>query len=434
MFSKRNFFIEGNRNFCEKLEEKNSMQLGHVLRYSIISLVVLLILTIPIIPKWGSLVLVTLGIVGIGNVIYKREPIQVPLFFYFLIGAYAVRVLWLLRATDIEYGLKCLETESALLAVPVIFSMFKLTDREKKLAIDAFVLMSFLIIAYSLFHLYAFIYTSSYSLTDYLVAHLNNRKQFSETNMLNWRFALPSFLSVIIIYGFTLFFLDKRTTGRRTILLVIFACAAIIFIILSGSRFGLFMFVLAGFFCLIIRLNSSLKRSLLIVNIFIFVSAILVLVFIPQSRSRAFYERLDPLRVVQIERAVIEWKKNPWLGFGTGSTKEVIRNVEWEKIDQIFNHPHNQYLTELIQFGIIGSIPLMMFLITAFAFGIKTGNRELISILVLFSIFMLVESPINSNKGLVPFLVVVSLLVNNVDDRFKISLLHKSSSKSKIKN
>lgn len=418
----------------KKLVEKNSIQIEQVLTYSIISLVVLLILTIPFTPKWGSLVLITLGVVGIFNVVYRRESFRAPLFFYFLAGAYVVRIVWLLRATDIAYGLKCLETESPLLAIPVIFSLFKLTDREKKFAADVFILMGFSIMIYSFFHLYAFILNSSYAFTDYLIAHLNNRKQFSEANMLNWRFALPSFLSVIIIYGFTLFFLDKRTTSRRTILLVIYACAAIVFIILSGSRFGLFMFVFAGFFCLTIRLSRSLKRSALIVGVLVLVGAAFIMMFIPQSRSKAFYEKLDPLRIAQIERALGEWQKKPWLGYGTGSTKEVIRNVEWEKIDQIFNHPHNQYLTELIQFGIIGSIPLMMFLITAFAFGIKTGNRELICILVLFSIFMLVESPINSNKGLVPFLVVVSLLVNNVDDRFKVSLLHKNPSESKIKN
>src|SRR5687767_4729497 len=86
--------------------------------------IALVMFLIPFRPLYGSYTLIVLSAVALAYAVYNRKVEKPPLLLYFLAALYAVRVIWLLLAEDKIYGLKVLETELPLLAVPLIFSMF----------------------------------------------------------------------------------------------------------------------------------------------------------------------------------------------------------------------------------------------------------------------------------------------------------------------
>jgi O-antigen ligase len=110
--------------------------------------------------------------------------------------------------------------------------------------------------------------------------------------------------------------------------------------------------------------------------------------------------------------AVTSIKEKPLLGVGTGGMKAVISTPETvEKIGQTLSYPHNQYLGEIMHFGITGAIPLFAVLIYLLIIAIRHKNFLLLSSMVILSVFMMTEMPFDLYKSINYFLFFTSLFV-----------------------
>jgi len=69
-----------------------------------------------------------------------------------------------------------------------------------------------------------------------------------------------------------------------------------------------------------------------------------------------------------------------------------------------FNHFHNQLLDELVQFGIIGAIPLLAMFAYICFIAVRKRDILLLSFLLIYIPFCNVESPFSSVKGIMGFL------------------------------
>jgi hypothetical protein len=133
------------------------------------------------------------------------------------------------------------------------------------------------------------------------------------------------------------------------------------------------------------------------------------------------YSENDFTRYQYAVVAISAWKEKPILGLGTGSSKSVMRDIDFVKSlgfeeTSRFNdhpaitHPHNQFLNELLQFGIFGIVPLLWLVATIIQQSWKAQNYDFLLFGVVITLFMLIEAPFNSNKGVVPFALVTTLL------------------------
>jgi O-antigen ligase len=393
-----------------------------VLEFLINFLLVILIFSIPLRPKWGSYALILLGITGLIKLRYVGNWKKPDLAIYFLFFAFLVRLVWLVKSNDFSYGVKGMETELPLVAVPLVFSLINLNESQRTFYLRSFAVMAACIMLYSFIQLFEYVNQSPYTFFQYLDIHFVTAQYYAQLNMLNWNnFAHYSFLSVIIIYGLHALAFNAPMKRQYILLVGIYILLAIVFFIFTGSRTGLGLMIVSLFtYCLIwFRKRFSLKISL---SLLMGVIILIVIYFISTGLNvkKTLYA-YDPQRVQFFVVALDAFKEAPFLGYGTGSQQLIMHDIEAaERLGfsketyegQFVNHPHNQFLTELIQFGIIGSIPLFIFLITIVRASIRDNNWALLNIMIAMLLFMCTESPINSNKGIVPFMVLISLLAN----------------------
>lgn len=382
------------------------------LDYLLTGSLALVIAMIPFKPIWGSYSMIILAVISITNVILLKKFEKLPLFVYALIFAFIVRVLWIFRADDFSNAVGKLETEFGLFVFPFIFSLFRVTPVMKIFAVRVYALVMMSIMIYGFCRLALYFQNSPYSFTEYTLFHLdpvwfwNHSRNFAQS-MLTWEWAHYSFINVMLIYGMHLLVYQEYKTKLDKVLLILYVVMALIFLIYTGSRIGFIAYLFAAIGYALLSFNFIFKKKVL------FLGAGCVFAFVLTIFLIKWGEKIEPIRYHYWSRAVDAIRVSPYLGHGTGSTHSIMREPEFEqKIGWTVNHPHNQYLTELLQFGIIGSIPLFAFFGLALWHGLTFRDKALISLVITFMVFMITEAPVNTNKGLVPFILLISLLAN----------------------
>jgi O-antigen ligase len=381
----------------------------------------LVIVAIPLAPKWGNYALILLAITAL--VIYSQSKVwnHPPFVFYLIIAAYFIRIIWLVKTTDVHYGLKSLETEAPLAAIPLVFCFFTLSEEARSFFLKLYVMVAFSLMLFALINLLASVIQSPNSFLEFANGYLYSRKQMSEANMLNWRFAHPSFLSMFVLYGLTILMFLKPNRSNDNAWLALYACLGLIFTLLAGSRIGFVMMLLSLALYSIIEFRTFLARR---VPLFILCSTLATVSFILiRKLLRYGFDALDPIRTSIVIKAGNAFVQKPLLGYGTGGERAIIRDEHLESIGYTIYHPHNQYLTELAQFGIVGSIPLFSFVVLSIVYSFKNQRWDIFCIMTIFAVFMTVESPVNSNKGLVPFMIAITLLGFNSHSTKKNSIV-----------
>ena len=381
-----------------------------------------IIMLIPFSPRWSNYIMILLAVTIMIVFRHERKIFRRPVYLYLLIVMYLVRILWLFLANDLLYGLRTLETELPLLTIPLLFLFFKLTPETKRFLCDAFVLMAFLMILYSFATLFQYINKSEYSIWNYWETHFVTAQYYASLNMLSWSFVNYSFLNLLVIYGLNLLVYRETKSKSHIAFTSVYALFAFLFAFISGSLMGLA--ILSGcvfLFALIFVFEKWGSRPVLG---FLSVVSLLLIFSLAQwdLKKSSLKERLFRLDAQRYPLFAVAWnnaREKPLFGYGTGAQKAILQDMtngeelgfskeEYPGLEA--NHPHNQFLTDLLQFGIIGCIPLLLFYWTALSDSLKHKNWALLLTLLTYLATMMVESPINTNKGVLPFVVLVCIL------------------------
>lgn len=377
------------------------------------------ILTIPLSPRWGNYCLIILGIIAL--ILFQRERriYVLPDYLYILIGLYLVRVIWLIPADDIRYGFRTLETELPILAIPLLFTFVNVDTKLRLLLMNTFILMAFLIMVYSFGSLLLYVATSEYTVWNYWETHFVTAQYYSMLNMLSWSYVHYSFLSLIILYGLNLVIYRQDKSGPFKAFGWIYALLAMAFVVTAGSVAGVAIMILCYLTYFLIWIYKAFGLRTLAVMILI--GGIVSVLLLARFNVKEQFFRLDPQRYYLFSVAWETWKERPMFGYGTGAQKAIMQDMgnaaalgipAADYTGPLVNHPHNQFLTELLQFGLIGSVPLFFFLGSALRTSVREGNWILVVTVLTLAASMLVESPISSNKGAVPFVLLLCILPN----------------------
>ncbi len=193
-----------------------------------------------------------------------------------------------------------------------------------------------------------------------------------------------TFLSFFIVIGgiFCFDLYGKKEIGPAYGLLYgIFGFCALL---LLGSRFALLM----GISLPILVRFSSKKIGRWLVPAWAIIAALVVY----------FIGDID-FRRNQLWR--VSWaafKERPWLGHGTGSSETILNNLERVRSAGFdtaldMNHSHNQFLTYLLENGLLGTLIFLgAFIYIVYRFT-KQRNKSMLLLCLMVLLLMITESP-----------------------------------------
>jgi len=203
--------------------------------------------------------------------------------------------------------------------------------------------------------------------------------------VMNWLYyPHTTFLSFFILVG-GIFCLDlfERKKISKTYGLP-YAVFSIIALLILGSRIAWVLALLMPILYMIP--GQHLKRSLIPFWAALFAGTVY------------FIGKLDLLRAELWQLSFAEIKKKPWFGHGTGNSDLVLPDqllIDKNGAEAVIgiNHSHNQFLTSLLENGVLGTLiftALMLFIFYRFA---KQDDKTMMLITFSILLLMVVESP-----------------------------------------
>lgn len=129
----------------------------------------------------------------------------------------------------------------------------------------------------------------------------------------------------------------------------------------------------------------------------------------------------------------VSWKlflQNPFIGVGRGDLVDELRKsyikMDSKLLEEHYNKPHNQYLTTLVSYGIVGFLAFLFVL--GYAFRTVTKTHLGLMFLVIATISMITEDTLETQIGVSFFAVFFYLFTFLGNSDFLKSLLGKSNS------
>lgn len=333
---------------------------------------------------------------------------------WLLMAYYIIAVISLLYSQDFPESLKKLSKLLAFVLIPIMFLLLNPTEKLLKLGKKIFV---FAMIAFSVFSLLNLGYNY---IVNYDISHWYNFVQDSMYHKYMPEDAMYLNTALILL----LFGDFKKNLKLLTAILFL------VIIVLFSVRLGLFIYLLIVTIYFFFNIKSLLNwKTLVIVASTVFTSLLLV----SQSRyaNDKFYDTLDKIGF-NTENQVSEigakyhkmglrekiWsssieliEERPILGQGAGVEKRPLAAVNQTKGYDIppNYHSHNQFLSSILQYGIIGGLWLFFVFLYLFLKLVKAKNLSAFLITVVMLISMITESYLELQQGVFYFCFFISL-------------------------
>jgi len=225
----------------------------------------------------------------------------------------------------------------------------------------------------------------------------------------------PSYLSSILLMAVPIalylrYHDEKQITMVEMLLGVL---APIVFTVLSGARVGMMItpaLLILGylFYC---KFRPILKWGLALAGVVVL--GVMLHLF-PTTDNRF----VDLIRVDLRKTAISAIKEKPVFGWGTGFVEPLIQDEERAhrlgiETPYSFNQFHNQYLEDMVQFGIFGILILLVLFGWMLWIGIREKNYLLLSFFVIYALFCWTETVFFVAKGVTPFAFWLCFLMSN---------------------
>lgn len=339
---------------------------------------------------------------------------------FLLLSLFGIYLAGLLYSNNTIEGIQNIETKLSLIIFPVSFFFsainFKaILPKVIKYFIEGCIISIFLGLTASAIRYY---YTND--LTEFFYGNL---AYFSHASY----FSMYLNFSIITLYYFS-FLPNKSTYIKPFISLSLITFFSLIIFLLS-SKTGIFTLVITHFFALIywmIKHKKLVKGS-------IGLAAVISILLIGYNKSSIIQNRLNEVitpfsnnnnpesstqfRIVAWETASHLVLKKPFLGYGTGTTRDLLTE-EYKKrqievlVEKRLNC-HNQYLEVTLNSGVIGLISLLILLILPIVWSIKLKNHLLLFFILLLSLNFLTESMLETQSGVIFFAFFYTILIHD---------------------
>jgi len=389
--------------------------------FDIIKVILLMMAMFPIIPNTvkGLPIILLLGLA----LFYRHEKQRSFNWKLFIInsGVYIIYILSIIYTSNLSYGGRKLETGLSLMIIPLIFALiWKSRERIKK----ELLLKKFITIYFGAVFIYTVII---YSFLIYKGVFTNYNdpnffRYFTQYIPLIGQHSIYAsiFLSLGLLSAIYLF-KDCKKIAFKLLILLISLCLFMLLIVLASK--GTILAFLFSVCVYIILNNKNLKKTIFVISSIIGLLLISV-IYVPSlsnrvnslSTSWSSPTNISDLNSTQIRKVIyscsIKSMEGNWIfGHGIGDVKDVLLKCYNDNsktlVDRRYNS-HNQYLSILLSAGIIGLGVLFIFLGYNFNIAIKNKNHLFVSILIFFSIVMVIENILERQAGVILFTFLIN--------------------------
>ena len=313
-----------------------------------------------------------------------------------ILAFWLLHLIGLLWTSDLTSGIQVIAKESLLLLLPIYMMVF--TRQSTETAIGAFMAAMLISCALSFLMWFHVIPPSHFMIGE------------GDPIVCMGRISYSPFLTIAIYISLFYLLLDPKAGNRKKIFAAITAVLLSINLFIINGRAGQ-----VGFFVMIVIVifqyfNKNLLRALTVAAI-----ALPLLIFTTYNVSSTFRNRAN-LAVSEIEhygdgqntsvglRMAITVnsldiiRENPLFGVGTGDFLQEYVKVNQRNTPTLFvtGQPHNMYVLELVQFGVIGLASLLSILYVQIRIS-RQSSRPLqkhfgLALPILFAVIMLSDS------------------------------------------
>lgn len=353
---------------------------------------------------------------------YRERKIYRPHTFYILLFVYvfinAVSLLW---TSNLEVGVRLLNSLSPLVYVPLLFCFFRLDKKQFDLiALFVFRAMMFFA-AYSICSWVVESRFLEYPLQAGLVLEkymMNGihpyEAAYAWTNQVE-----PTYNALVLIFALAIgwCYVGRVGTGDRVSYfeLFFFMAVTLFLTMFTASRLMLVVWALVNLLGMLHFVRNNRKAFIAFSSL----SFIFVLLF-----GSLFYEKIsnfikDPIRDYIYDAAFESIRQNTWHGVGLGAMKESLYADSSARVlsgsssleDFPHLHPHNQIVSDLMQTGVFGLAVILSIIIFLFYKSWVQRNWLLGTGLLVYFLVMSVETPLIHHKGIFFFALFFSFLV-----------------------
>ena len=227
------------------------------------------------------------------------------------------------------------------------------------------------------------------------------------------------FLVLSIIYFAVHWIDDNKNTSK-----IIHTCIYILFLLymlyIISNRIS-FIALSIGILILAfwkLRTKTKLVYTVLVIGFTVFMFNT------SHLKNRFFPSYLQAQKLNEFELRKAHWKSvietirhnNIFFGTGTEGNRDYLYDRYKKnnyKIAYIHKYnAHNQFLEFTLDYGLFGSLIFLFFLFYIFFIFIKNKDKLAITILIVFLIFMMTESILERQSGIIIFTLFISLLMN----------------------
>ncbi len=322
-------------------------------------------------------------------------------------SVFAIHIIGLLYTENFEYALKDLKIKLPILLLPIVFaSSISLSKKQFERILEILILMAFV--------------SSLYAFYVYLRYYGNEIKELREISTIISHIRLSLMNAIASFAAFYLIFTKKENLiSIRNILLLSVGVWLFIFNGILGARMGILIyFVMAALFAF--YLIYTMRKWWLTISLILAVIALPVVTYlsIPSVKIRVdeikyelnnYQHGGDPSgqsiaqRFVFWKIAIDIFKTSPVIGIGTCDVKDAYTayyDAHPTIIQEKFQHrAHNQYLTILFTFGVIGFIIFIYGIISPMFFEKKYFDYFYVIFLISFLLSMTMEDTIETQAG-----------------------------------
>lgn len=214
--------------------------------------------------------------------------------------------------------------------------------------------------------------------------------KYTNENMREWMaFSHPAFMSIFSIIAMFFSFNSFRQKKTNVTQLITTILITIVLTLILGSRIALLLLLII--LLLSIYKQSKNKRILLILY-----SVLGIAIF-------STINKIDPIRHHLWSISFTAIKEKPLFGYGLGSSVDLILNKNLNQrsgFDTILdlNHPHNQYISYVLEIGVIGFALLIGLLLYIHFYHKQKFDNTYATLLFIWGILSIVESPFETSK------------------------------------
>lgn len=235
----------------------------------------------------------------------------------------------------------------------------------------------------------------------------------------------PTYISLVLLFaltiGFYLHYKKENLSKVSTIELTLYLIACFIVLALMESRVGF-----VGFCILCVATGlyyAKLKTRLFKTVLILYVIAGVLILYFAQNMIAGFLA--DDVRDSLTKIAISHIKDNFWWGVGSFEEASAIKS-QMTMMEGMFpflrdniNYVHNQFLGNMVQFGIWGLIMLLVLMLGILRFAIKQRSYLLQMFFLIMFVFMLIEEPLYTQPGITRFTIFLTFFVSISDSNIK---------------